>query len=204
MKKAVLVCLLSFGGVLFAGPRDYGWKSLIAICIAAETSATDVAPTPPTPSGDSCTNCGGTGKVGDGTVFVPCVPCKGTGKRIKAEPPPEIEEPIPEVKEENPETVYETKWREARSKNLPLVVFARIPAQDVPGAVTVAYKGKSFASDSIFVLTKDPNGPGMIIRLTLPASTPAGAILKGVTTSQSVPFAPAVWAFSNRPAICTT
>jgi hypothetical protein len=36
------------------------------------------------PSGDTCDNCGGTGKVGDGTVFVPCAACDGTGKTIKA------------------------------------------------------------------------------------------------------------------------
>jgi hypothetical protein len=38
-------------------------------------------PNPPSPS-QICTNCNGTGRVGDGTVFVTCVPCKGTGKIV--------------------------------------------------------------------------------------------------------------------------
>jgi len=38
---------------------------------------------PDAPSGDVCDNCNGTGKVGDGTVFVECAACDGTGKRKK-------------------------------------------------------------------------------------------------------------------------
>jgi hypothetical protein len=37
----------------------------------------------PTPIGDKCENCNGTGKVGDGKVFVPCPECDGTGKAKK-------------------------------------------------------------------------------------------------------------------------
>ena len=32
---------------------------------------------------DICDNCSGTGKVGDGTVFVECPVCDGTGKKKK-------------------------------------------------------------------------------------------------------------------------
>ena len=35
------------------------------------------------PSGDICDNCNGTGKVGDGRVFVECAACDGTGKSKK-------------------------------------------------------------------------------------------------------------------------
>lgn len=55
------------------------YKALAAATLATEG---DAAPTPTpdiAPSG-TCKNCKGTGKVGDGTVFVPCQVCGGDGK----------------------------------------------------------------------------------------------------------------------------
>lgn len=80
--------------------------------IAAEiglASVATVAPPTPAPSG-KCENCGGTGKVGDGTVFVPCAVCDGDGYTgfsldlppfPTAEPPPTtIEVPSPPASQE--------------------------------------------------------------------------------------------------------
>jgi hypothetical protein len=42
-------------------------------------------PSPDKPDqGDTCDECGGTGKLGDGTVFVKCGACNGTGKKPAA------------------------------------------------------------------------------------------------------------------------
>ena len=35
-----------------------------------------------TPKTDKCANCGGSGRLGDGTIFVTCPVCKGTGKPV--------------------------------------------------------------------------------------------------------------------------
>lgn len=34
-------------------------------------------------AGDRCENCAGEGRVGDGTVFVTCPVCRGTGRKTK-------------------------------------------------------------------------------------------------------------------------
>lgn len=42
-------------------------------------------PSPDTPDqGDKCPDCDGTGKLGDGTVFVKCQACNGTGRKPAA------------------------------------------------------------------------------------------------------------------------
>ena len=73
--------LLAF--LLLSTPAHAGqFVSLIASAAAATNKA---APTPPAPSPTGeCDNCNGTGKLGDGTVFVPCPVCGGDG--IKSEP----------------------------------------------------------------------------------------------------------------------
>ena len=56
---------------------------------AVVTVAAAPAPSPspsPTPATDACPECNGTGKLGDGTVFVTCPDCNGTGKKTAAEP----------------------------------------------------------------------------------------------------------------------
>ena len=54
------------------------WLGVIEASAGAVT-ATAVSPDV-TPSNGECENCNGTGKVGDGTVFVICPVCDGTGK----------------------------------------------------------------------------------------------------------------------------
>jgi hypothetical protein len=77
-----LVCLLlAVVGCVASIPDD---PSLTAD-LAAETARMVVqlrhdAPAPTPPSGEACENCGGTGKLGDGRISVPCPICKGTGK----------------------------------------------------------------------------------------------------------------------------
>ena len=59
-------------------------------------TAAPPAPPAPKPSPDNpddgdeaCGECGGSGKLGDGTVFVKCTACNGTGKKQdKPAPPP--------------------------------------------------------------------------------------------------------------------
>jgi hypothetical protein len=64
--------------------------------MAYQAITVEKPPSPPSPapspdSGDTCDECGGSGKLGDGTVFVRCSACNGTGKKQDApEPQPEI------------------------------------------------------------------------------------------------------------------
>ena len=54
---------------------------------AVVTVAAAPAPSPspsPTPATDACPECNGTGKLGDGRVFVTCPDCNGTGKKPAA------------------------------------------------------------------------------------------------------------------------
>ncbi len=53
--------------------------------------------------GDDCPNCEGTGKVGDGVVFVECGECEGTGKRKKTEEESQEQKEEPAV---NPATSF--------------------------------------------------------------------------------------------------
>lgn len=70
---------------LLASPTEAG-QFLSLIKEAAAATAPSPSPTPtPTPSG-VCENCNGTGKLGDGTVSVPCPVCGGDG-RLDSSPP---------------------------------------------------------------------------------------------------------------------
>ena len=63
----------------------------LALHVAHEAPPLKV-PSPDKPDqGDTCDECGGTGKLGDGTVFVKCGACNGTGKKPAAafDPPEE-------------------------------------------------------------------------------------------------------------------
>ena len=56
----------------------------LALHVAHEAPPLRV-PSPDKPDqGDACDECGGTGKLGDGTVFVKCGACNGTGKKPAA------------------------------------------------------------------------------------------------------------------------
>lgn len=59
------------------------WLGVIEASVGAVT-ATSVSPDV-TPSNGECENCSGTGKVGDGTVFVICPVCDGTGTNEKGD-----------------------------------------------------------------------------------------------------------------------
>ena len=70
------------------------------MAFSAVTAAAKPAPPAPSPDkpddddddddDDACGECGGSGKLGDGTVFVKCTACNGTGKKQDAPTPPEI------------------------------------------------------------------------------------------------------------------
>lgn len=63
------------------------YEPLAAAIIATSPASSPLPnPTPPAPSG-FCTNCNGKGKLGDGTISVPCPVCGGDG-RTDNEPPP--------------------------------------------------------------------------------------------------------------------
>lgn len=71
--------------LLLVSPAHAGeFVSLISAAAAATASPAPLPPAPaPAPSGE-CDNCNGTGKLGDGTVFVPCPVCGGDG--VKGQP----------------------------------------------------------------------------------------------------------------------
>jgi len=74
MSRFALTLLL----ILAARPAEAG-RYLSAIAVAVGSTAGTPKPAPaPSPSGQ-CDNCNGTGKLGDGTVFVPCPVCGGDG-----------------------------------------------------------------------------------------------------------------------------
>lgn len=82
--------LLCLALVCVAAPAQAGrYLSAIAIAIATDNGAPTPAPVP-APSGE-CDNCNGTGKLGDGTVFVPCPVCGGDG--IKGNAPAQPAQP---------------------------------------------------------------------------------------------------------------
>ena len=69
---------------------DYRPAAVAAIAV----TPADVAPVPPpAPTPGKCLNCDGTGKLGDGTVTVPCPVCGGDG-RTDNEPPPTPVKPV--------------------------------------------------------------------------------------------------------------
>lgn len=78
MKTAALVC-----GV-FALMSAVGTSSIDAE-LACETARMVVklrATPDATPKSLTCSNCGGSGKLGDGKIFVTCQACNGTGKPV--------------------------------------------------------------------------------------------------------------------------
>ena len=55
------------------------WEGIVSSVLGVQVLKSEVVPD----VSDICDNCLGTGKVGDGTVFVTCAACDGTGKRKK-------------------------------------------------------------------------------------------------------------------------
>ena len=65
------------------------WLGVIEASAGAVVSSAPLDTVPDTvPEGDTCENCNGSGKVGDGTVFVICPVCDGTGKIGSTQEPP--------------------------------------------------------------------------------------------------------------------
>lgn len=94
------VGLLALVVIAEAGTKKrVDYRSLIACCLAFETGDSKPAPLPTPQPGNVCPNCRGTGKIGDGTVFVTCPVCKGTGKVTKESKPvaPPIQKPKAEA-----------------------------------------------------------------------------------------------------------
>lgn len=85
-----------------------------AATLAAHTSGLfGMAPiVPDEPESDECENCGGSGKVGDGRVFVECPVCDGTGKKTDKPPVKPVAPVEPVVPDEPnlPEPVKEVKY----------------------------------------------------------------------------------------------
>lgn len=84
----VVACIISGCSGPLPGPlasldKDFADGYAYAL-IASSTKPQTIVPTPPLPTppkpdSDKCTNCNGTGKVGDGRVFVDCSECGGDG-----------------------------------------------------------------------------------------------------------------------------
>ena len=67
---------------------DRPLKAEAAAVLASEIELGSKDGPAPNPVGGICPNCKGKGKVGDGTIMVPCKPCDGTGKVKTSEAPP--------------------------------------------------------------------------------------------------------------------
>lgn len=95
----VVVLLLAAWSPVRAGQFDLLAAGILAKYRVPPAPGPAPAPAPKPPSGD-CSRCSGTGKLGDGTVWVICPACKGTGKATAPPPlptPPAILPPAASV-----------------------------------------------------------------------------------------------------------
>lgn len=107
------------GGPRLDVPEPGTYSPLVAVSLGVAASETVPAPAPtPTPDAGKCDNCNGTGRLGDGTVSVPCPVCGGDGRTDKSEtnlvpalPPLTKTVPVPDdfVPTKNPAFVEPTK-----------------------------------------------------------------------------------------------
>lgn len=79
----LIVFSVVFVGCMASVPYDdFGVTADMAAEAARMVVQVRAQPKPePKPDDAKCTNCNGTGKVGDGRVWVKCPVCDGTGKR---------------------------------------------------------------------------------------------------------------------------
>ena len=86
MNRYAAILLVLFSGCATAQPamslaEKCRLGAYLALHIAKEVPPLAV-PSPDKPDqGDTCDECGGAGKLGDGTVFVKCGACNGTGRK---------------------------------------------------------------------------------------------------------------------------
>ena len=66
------------------------WQSVVSSVLGVQVLKSEVIPD----ASDLCDNCLGTGKVGDGTVFVTCGACDGTGRRKREKPQEKKDEEV--------------------------------------------------------------------------------------------------------------
>jgi len=83
IRLALIVALVVLSGCSPASPgRDRDAKALACGVLAVMPAGVAPSPSPrPSPTPTKCENCNGTGRVGDGRVFVPCPVCGGDGVR---------------------------------------------------------------------------------------------------------------------------
>jgi len=79
-KLALVLCLSLTAGCSPAAPPDL--RPFVAVAVRYSIQAAS-APAPDVTPGGKCKTCRGTGKVGDGRVFVTCAACNGTGVEPK-------------------------------------------------------------------------------------------------------------------------
>ena len=97
-----LAIFLSCGCAPEEAPQAAAYIPSLAAAVGIASEATRPKPEPePEPDSDICENCNGTGKVGDGTVFVECVVCDGTGKRVKLSETPSVPPEDPPLQDES-------------------------------------------------------------------------------------------------------
>lgn len=110
--RAFCLWLLFCSPVIYAGcngprldvPAPGTYSPLVAVSLGVAASETNPAPSPtPNPTPGKCENCNGTGKLGDGTVSVPCPVCGGDGRTDQHEtnivPAAPVSDPVPVVDE---------------------------------------------------------------------------------------------------------
>lgn len=126
--------LLSCSPVIYAGcggprldvPAPGTYSPLAAVSLGIAASETNPAPSPtPSPTPGKCENCNGTGKLGDGTVSVPCPVCGGDGRtdeetRTPANPNDPLQVPIVDEPKDYPPPWPQTKIEVAPPVNEPL------------------------------------------------------------------------------------
>lgn len=114
MRYAIAILILA--GCTAPAPEPIDFVPAISVAVGVAEATRGATPAPaPTPAKGTCDNCGGTGRVGDGTVSVPCAACGGDGKIEAVEQPqtPLVEKLLPK-----PAKVQEQVQEEIRDGQL--------------------------------------------------------------------------------------